>query len=371
MKSAYNYPILKKVVDLYEKKNKDDLKGIHILACQHLLEPQAKMFEMLVSFGIPKENIQIFGKIYSTSIEVVEQLTNDAFIVSSPVFIPEKSFDIQHTQNCNNEFERFILSLNKNSSKIIILDDGGELLKTVQGNFNKIPNNIAVIGIEQTSSGFRKLENSVLKFPIFNVARSDKKLLQESPFICSLGCQRVLEVFEKYEIKDPKILIVGLGPIGSNMFSMLQTQGYSVVGYDINNSQNQDLFEFIKESNINVVIGATGSSILNESQVELLNETLDYSLYFISMSSSDREFPASYIRTNSSQKSVHSDIIFNKIILVNNGFPITFKGNVYESSPQEIELTITLLLGSILEASTSQYKENIFLSVPEKVISLL
>lgn len=61
MKSTYNYnyPVLAKIVDLYSKKNKDDLKNIHILVCQHLLEPQAKMFELLVDFGIPKETIQI------------------------------------------------------------------------------------------------------------------------------------------------------------------------------------------------------------------------------------------------------------------------------------------------------------------------
>ncbi len=371
MKSTYNYPILKIVVDLYEKKNKNDLKNIHIIACQHLLEPQAKMFELLVDFGIPKSNIQIFGKIYSTSIEVVKQLTDKGFIVSSPVFFSEKSFDIQHTQNCKDEFQRFISDLKSDCSKIIILDDGGELLKTVQENFDKIPNSIKVIGVEQTSSGFRKLENDKLKFPIFNVARSDKKLVQESPFICSLGCQRVFEVFEKYEIKNPRILIVGLGPIGSNMFSILQTQGYFTIGHDINSSENQDLIELIKKNNVNIIIGATGSNILNESQINSLNEKLNDSIYLISMSSSDREFPASYIRKNHIIKSAHDDITFNSIILINNGFPITFKGNSYESPPQEIELTIALLLGSILESSTSEYKENIFLDVPEEINSLL
>ncbi|MEK9184945.1 MAG: hypothetical protein AAB866_02145, partial [Patescibacteria group bacterium] len=45
---------------------------------------------------------------------------------------------------------------------------------------------------------------------------------------------------------------------------------------------------------------------------------------------------------------IHSDVNYKNFVFVNNGFPITFKGNEYESTPIEIEKTIALLMGSVL-----------------------
>lgn len=91
------------------------------------------------------------------------------------------------------------------------------------------------------------------------------------------------------------------------------------------------------------------------------------------MSSADREFPAVYVREKANSFSgVHSDVIWENIILVNNGFPITFKGNVYESTPKEIEKTIGLLLGSTLESVfSSEALSNGFIDVPKYVIDII
>jgi hypothetical protein len=121
----------------------------------------------------------------------LHELESKSFKISTPVFNPTISFDISHAENCIREFDTLLSSIHS-PSKIIILDDGGALLNVVNNAFKSIPSHISIVGIEQTSSGFRKLEYSQLHFPIFNVARSAIKLVKESPLISKLGTERLV-----------------------------------------------------------------------------------------------------------------------------------------------------------------------------------
>ncbi len=371
METAYKYSLLEEISRYFDSK-KGGFDNVYILACQHILESQAKMFELLVEFGVPKENIHIFGKIYSTSNEVLKELSDAGFNVVQPNFDQSVSFDIEHAENCTKQLDLF-LSRIKNPSKVIILDDGGELLRIVNDKFDSISKEIPVIGIEQTSSGFRKLEKSQVHFPIFNVARASVKLIKESPLIAELGCNRMVDAFKQYSIAEPRILVVGLGPMGSNTLSIFKEKGYFALGYDIAHHDKSELVNLIRDNNINVVVGVTGSNILNEEQLQEIKDLLDYKLYLISMSSADREFPTIYIRKNSIKSSeIHGDVIWDNLVLINNGFPITFKGNRYESTPEEIERTIGLLYGSTLEALTNNEIGQLgFIDVPDTVTDIL
>lgn len=371
MKKSHGYPLLEEISKHFNSKRRD-FEDVYILACQHILEPQAKMFELFVEFGVSKTNIYIFGKIYSTSNEVLRDLSNSGFNISQPHFDQSISFDIEHAENCTKQLELFLSKI-KTSSKIIILDDGGELLRTVNDKFDSIPKSISIVGIEQTSSGFRKLEKSQVHFPIFNVARASVKLIKESPLIAHLGCIRMVDTFNQYSISEPRILVAGLGPMGSNTLSIFKEKGYFALGYDIAHHDKSKLVHLIRDNNINVLVGVTGSNILTEAQLQEIKDLLDYKLYLISMSSADREFPTIYIRKNGINSSeIHGDVIWDNLILVNNGFPITFKGNRYESTPEEIERTIGLLYGSVLEAITNNDIEQLgFIDVPNTVTDIL
>lgn len=371
MKTPYSYPLLEEVSRHFDSK-KGNFDDVYILACQHILEPQAKMFELLTDFGIPKTNIQIFGKIYSTSKEVLQELSNAEFNINQPIFDQSISFDVEHSDNCRKQLESFLPTINV-PAKLVILDDGGELLRIVNEKFDSISKDISIVGIEQTSSGFRKLEKSQVHFPIFNVARSAVKLVKESPLIAELGCNRMVDAFSQYSISEPRILVVGLGPMGSNTLSIFKEKGYFALGYDSAQHDKSELVNLIRDNNIDVVIGVTGSNILNEEQLQEIKNLLDYKLYLTSMSSADREFPTIYIRKNGTRSSeIHGDVVWDNLVLMNNGFPITFKGNRYESTPEEIERTIGLLYGSTLEAITNnEISEMGFVDVPSGVTDIL
>ena len=371
MSSAHQYAFLEKITELY-KPYESRFDDVYILACQHVLEPQAKMFELIADFGMPRENIRIFGKIYSTSNEVVDELLRDEFKVSEPVFDPTVSFDVKHHEICKKELIEFLAPI-KTPSKIIVLDDGGELLKIVNDSFEAVSALAPIFGVEQTSSGFRKLEHAQLHFPIYNVARSSIKLIKESPLIAELGCGRIVDVVDQYRIADPRFLVVGLGPLGANTLSILEDKGYYALGYDIAGQERSELIDLIRDNQINIVVGVTGTNIIDEEQLQKLVAASDQPLYLISMSSADREFPATYIRQHGvAPAGIHSDVVWNNLVLINNGFPITFKGKRYESTPAEIERTIGLLYGSTLEAMAKGEQARMgFVDVPAEVENLL
>lgn len=328
----YDYPLLNKVFSYY-KNIPHEVGGIYLVCCQHLLEPQLKMFELFIDFGFKPENIIVLGKIYSSNTGVISELESKGIRVFQPTF-SGISFDDEHSKNC-----KMVSDTIPNDAKVIILDDGAEMIKT----FSNLQHNV-LFAVEQTSSGFRKLENVDVLFPVINVARSDTKLIQESPFIARLCFERINEYFTKEKITNLSILLVGLGPIGEAILEIFKQNNFTVDGFDIKHG-HKDLLSVIHTKNPDVIIGATGSSILSAEDIE--NSLSNKRLHLISVSSSDREFPVAHFRKNTD---IHTDVQYKNVTFVNNGFPITFKGNRLEGTPTEMEKTMCLLGGSVIDA---------------------
>src|SRR3989344_4249859 len=85
---------------LFYKKNHRDLTKTYIFACQHILRPREKVLPLFVKFGIPKSNIFVLGKAYSTNETVLSELRADGFQIFYIPLHKDKSFDEQHTSNC-------------------------------------------------------------------------------------------------------------------------------------------------------------------------------------------------------------------------------------------------------------------------------
>ena len=362
--------LITETFNLFFKNKRTDHTKTYIFACQHILRPREVMFSLLVEFGIPQENIFILGKAYSTNYKLLKELMENKFNVHQPPFDNHRSFDEQHRENCKQLFNLCIEKVT-NKSRVIVLDDGAMLLSLFNNRFEKISKEIDVLGIEQTSSGFRKLENEKLNFPIINVARSVTKLGKESPFIAEICLRKLSEYFFGKEIGYKKYLILGLGPIGKSFIELLQERGENVVGFDIVLG-NEKLKEKIKTLKPNIIIGATGTASISKDDVEYLN-SLGYPVYLVSASSSDREFPAIAYRKRS-EANIHSDIRFNNIVFVNNGFPINFEINRPKEGIRWIERTICLILGSVLHLASIKKPSILkagFIDVPKNITAIL
>jgi S-adenosylhomocysteine hydrolase len=350
------------VSDLYPKVRFDDTL---IIACQHLLGTTYLMFKELFERGLKPENVYILGKCYSTSGIVYKRFV-DRHVHISP---DSKSFD-SHV-SFDGQFQAYIDQFIKKvgdiggQEEVIILDDGGQLLAYVNDFFKDFKN---VVGIEQTSSGYTKLVNIKLNFPIINVARSKAKLKVESPMIAELVAGRLTAYLKKQRVGNPKILIVGQGYIGRYLRTELEKH-YSVNGCDITTNQcdfqgnyQEHLGEF------DVVIGATGQSVLLPGDFSKLKK----GVILVSVSSSDREFSSSYLRALLPKTDdCHKDIKVNGINLVNSGFPINFDGKEHSLAPEKIQLTRALLLAALYEAKSKDFKvgmNNLIEDVQDKII---
>lgn len=367
IKNNYNYPRLNKLSRFFVNKlqGKDFSKTI-IITCQHILSPQKEMFSQLIKIGFLPQNIYVLGKAYSTNREVLKEIKNMGIFITQPKLQKDISFDNQHKENCSNLIKK-TKPERKNIENIVLLDDGGVLIEQFIKQYKHSNKNI--FATEQTSSGFRKLENKKVNFPIYNVARSKIKLELETPHIIELGIKRIKEVFNVYKLKNPNILVVGLGPIGIELKNKLQ-EVYSTISYDKIHGE-KSIINLIVENNIDVVVGATGSQILSHKEIVLLNNKLNKRVFFISISSSDREFEIWKLKDLFKEnKGIHNDVVYKNITVVNNGFPITFKGNYFESTPKQMERTICLLFSGVCLSLIENNKKG-FIDFPETITELL
>jgi S-adenosylhomocysteine hydrolase len=347
----YDYPLLKKVFEHYYRKGVN-LSNTKLYSCMHLLAPQSEMYKRFIEFGFSPQNITVLGKIYSSNKEVIKELRELGINTLQPEF-SGIAFDVEHAKNCKQVANEIDDEMNN-----IILDDGGYLIHEAR-------TKSIIFAVEQTSSGFRKLESDSPKFSIYNVARSKTKLTQESPLIARQVFERISDYAETIGIEKPKILIVGLGPIGEASFQVFKLNNANVTGLDIETSKS-DLLVYLQTEKPDIVVGATGTRLISSEDLGELDD--EHTYHFISVSSSDREFPVAAHRNG---EAVHENVMYKNFVFVNNGFPITFKGSRNELTPVEIEKTIALLMGSVFHGVLNRTNCVGFIDVPDELQDLI
>lgn len=323
------------------------------IACQHVHASTFDMFEEYFKKGLKPENTFLIGKCYSTHGETYNKFVEAKVNISplSKTFDSYASFDEQFLSYIQEFFKEIQARVNFDEfERIIILDDGAHLL-LFANDFLKAFDK--VVGVEQTSSGYDRLKNVDLNFPVVNVARSKAKLEIESPFIAEVIVEKLNLYLSKSGLQDPKILIIGQGYIGSSIKNILKDR-YEVNGCDAlsnkcdfgGNYENQlHLFD--------VIIGATGQTIISEGDFGKLKKGAT----LISASSSDREFSAVYLRRLTERTgNCHQNFDTEGIRLINGGFPINFTGEKYSLPPERSQFTRGLLSAAVYQAVEEKNK---------------
>ena len=340
-----------------------------VIACQHILGTTFNLFEELFEKGLKPQNVFIIGKCYSTNKETFDLFKKTGVNISdySVMFDSHISFDEQFKSYIEEFLKNIQSSIDLNSfDKIIILDDGGYLI-TFSNDFLKDFSN--VVGIEQTSSGYEKIKSIQTNFPVINIARSKAKLEIESPFIAEISVEKIEEYLLKYKITNPNILIVGVGYIGIAISILLKNK-YKVSCCDILQQKCDFGGDYKNHLNeFDLIIGATGTSAILPQEFGILKN----GVLLASVSSSDREFSAVYLRQLVKKvENCHEDIKINGITLLNCGFPINFNdGKQHIVIPEKIQITRALLLAGVFEAVTNKFPNNIIdldYSLQERII---
>lgn len=341
-------PLLDHTQAIYRKIS---LEEIYLICAQHVVSSTYSLLHALFQQGLDPENFSIIGKCYSTDPRVANFLQSEGLDLcpSSLSFNSHKPFDDQYQRHMKKFLESRLDRLaQRKYKKIVILDDGGELLVLA----NKImPRNVPIIGIEQTSSGYRRLESENLRFPVINMARSEAKLRHESPIIAKLVSSRLQEHLPLLPIKPGKILVIGRGAIGAEVVGSLGGQ-YEVDAFDIMPGKNSlgstDLINHLHQ--FNMIIGCTGKTSL---PFNLYSHLQKDGVVLVSASSSDREFEAAKFRQQLPRiKDCHQNLSYGNVHLLNCGFPINFDAGYDQLDGELLQLTRSLLLISILQASS-------------------
>ena len=352
-------PMLEYVDQLYPSTKLDN---VLIVACQHILETNVDLFDAIMGKGVKPENIFLLGKCYSTSLEVYAQLRKRKINISSLsiAYDSHESFDEQFKSYIKDFFDEIKQEVDfERFDKIIVLDDGGGLILHVNNILEKFNNFVA---IEQTASGYEKLKDAKLNFPVINVAKSQAKLQIESPFIAEVIVRKLKRYIESIGLAEPKIVVVGQGAIGRNLYEFLEKE-FRTIKYDIVTHAHPFPGEYEKDvQEFDVIIGATGSQMLKENDLKKLKT----GAVLVSASSSDREFPVAHLRKLIKKDcNCHADIYVNDIYIPNSGFPINFDGSRNSVSAEKIQFTRALLLAGVLECCSNKDLKNEIIDLDE------
>lgn len=340
---------LKILQDISSELPRNLLKDSYLIACQHVLPSTYHMLISMFDLGLSPEKIAIFGKCYSTSGMAKEKIMNEGIHVASEssFFDGYQPFDSYFTEKLESFFMETIQKWDLSpSDRLIILDDGGELIK-IANTYFRDDNDRIVFGIEQTTAGYEKLKEEKLNFPIINVARSDAKLIFESPMIAEAQVNRMTELLDNLKLSAKNTLIMGNGFIGNALAQKLSSS-HNVIRYDKVLTRTDIQKSELNLGNYDLIIGTTGKTVLPFN----FHHQLKKPVTLISASSSDREFDAVHLRRRIKKTtSCHEDIIIDGIYLPNCGFPINFRGSEEDSVPlSKIQLTIALLFIGVCQA---------------------
>lgn len=346
------------------KKKKRDLSGIAVISVQHLLETTGSMFESILDIGIPKDQIFITGKLYSNDSRTISKLKRIGLKLndSSDDNTLGKYYELLKL-DCINLWKMGLETLKgKNIDAIIILDDGGMLLKTIPDFARE---QYRLIGIEQTSSGI-KLNNDP-KIPVINVARSLVKTNVEPAFISQAVIQKTR--MKLLRLRPKKVGIIGFGSIGKGLYHDLK-DSFDVLLYDINDNfkiedkliyqnHSSSLEDLYRKSD--VIIGATGTDV---SYIPIIG-SLKSDKLLMSVSSGDIEFKSLLEACQSQISTKVSSIIDDievptetghKLTILRGGTPVNFDNNIHSVLPEYIQLTRGLLLLAIIQATSFSLK---------------
>jgi S-adenosylhomocysteine hydrolase len=325
------------------------MDDVLVIACQHILGTTLDMFEVFFEKGLKPQNVFLLGKCYSTNSKVYDRMKRRGLNVSpySKKYDSTLSFDEQFQKYIEAFWNDITKKVNLNGYKrVVILDDGGYLLLYAN---DFLSNHENVVGVEQTSSGFHNIKNSNINFPIVNVARSKAKLKLEAPLIAKIAYNQL----KKHLSKKDSILVVGQGAIGKSMYELLNNK-YNTEKYDLVSHKQIFPGPYSKKlKSFSVIIGSTGQTIINPG--DFVN--LQAGVILVSVSSSDREFSAAYLRRLQKKNSnCHKDIKVKSITILNSGFPVNFQGGEHSLPPKQAYLTRSLLVAGVLQALTQRGK---------------
>lgn len=404
--------VLNKFLERCEPLNLD-YSDTAFIFIQHIIPQTRELIKALITHcKTTPNNIFLLGKLYSTESWTLNQLrsfginlveTNPTDYAGYPEFSEIFLADLLRLLT---RFQTQICIEGTTIKKVVILDDGGRCitqfmldspdgvavapalaippianqLKSIGKELLRFfhEKNIYIAAVEQTSAGC-DLETEgliggsgkLLPFPVVMMASSITKKMLESVLISGQLWEKLQnEIFKESPSSDIRIGIIGYGKIGKAI-------AQKIIAAQKTNPQIQlsvyDINETIRSANITFcesleklihgaryIIGCTGRNTLEHCQLRIVIGQIREDKTFISCSSENKEFFALIQRLKQSQLITSSDvnplstiqakINGYEIKILYGGCPFNFSGPAPGVYFQDIQSTLCLLFGGILQA---------------------
>lgn len=386
-------PLLKWVVD--QHFSTQPLRGWHVLFIQHQLENHLAQLEAILRLGANASEVYWIDVPYTSSPEIRR--------AAMDLGVPEANFT-NHAYKLTQQYARYqrirvgewisrFLDRCGHDARLLVLDDGGYFLEALIW-FRRQFARLAVV--EQTMRGISKvIENKAIgfycrNFPIVDVARAKPKKTIEPRFIASAVRNAIAERLDAalldahVALSAGDVLVLGYGAIGKEVareirerFSLRServyvfdvdrqkcadaaSSGYSIWDMDdfattfqlvigCTGTQAFNIWNYVHLAKRSILISASSGSIElgREEFVELADSTSVHDIHI-------------HDRTSLESRDIHSDITFTIIdrvvTLANGGFPINFDGVLNRIPPEEIQITVAMMVYGAVQAVTTEQR---------------
>jgi len=334
------------------------LRGVAVIGIQHLLETTGSLLESIVQMGVQPADIFIAGKSYSVSPAVAERVKGAGINVIAPPSIRTWGGCTEQLAGTATQLWSVLRrSLHTGIRAVVVLDDGGFTLKSSASRSLALP----LTGVEQTTSGISAVESAPPPFTVVDVAGSAAKILLESRLIEQAVLRRIRKL-EIWNSKEAVFGVAGVGNIGGALVEGLRSEKRNLLVYDSNPdaeldwgvercSRLQKLFE-----SADVIFGCAGQDILAQHNWW---RNLKGAKVLASCSSRDVEFHTllrEYATANPGPPSdplatVSLKLPRGRLEILRGGCPVNFDGSPEGVPAQDIQLTLALLLGGVVQAA--------------------
>ena len=354
-------PLLEAILEKLSPAAKTSLMDVAIVTTQHLLETTGSLFETLLRLGAKPEQFYVEGKLYSTNVDVAEELRSMGLKVQHSAFLKGRG---NFAESLNQDLRQVWTTVSDDARRgwfksVIVLDDGGHCLAAVPPS---IWRTLPVAGIEQTTSGLQ-LQTEPRQFPVIQVASSAAKRHIEPPMI-SKAVLAKLRARIPLTDRSTTCGVIGFGSIGRAITQDLLERGHNVFVFDCNESLRDSIPPGAKWCEgteklfhkSEYIFGCTGADVINDPK---WISSLRGCKTLISCSSEDKEF-LSALKLLNGDDCVHEghqlqDVTINlsncHLAILRGGFPINFDGSSESVPAVDIQFTRALLLAGVLQAA--------------------
>lgn len=330
-----------------------------LIAVQHIMEETLCLIDSLVNRKVVARNqdVWLLGKPYSYNKRVAHRMRLCGVNIEPRAIGWELGrfdewFDPLVQQFLREKIEKVRLSGADQSRPIVLLDDGGSLLRAAAALKGLWPGGF--VGVEQTSRGI--IAALGLKFPVVLVACSALKSAIEPEFVARAAVSKIARYYPE-ALRRRTVGVVGLGSVGKYFAQYLIARSdidkaTNVLGASDEYANDVDTprFRFIRSKDelfaeADVVFGCTGNDL---GDFALRSKRRGQLL--ISLSSGDIEF-ASALRRASRRPGAKlwEPIRINTSLVAHSGLPITFDGTAVSAPLIEMQLTRALLLTAVIQ----------------------